>query len=162
MGSGEHYRSLPVNLSDDEKEQRTQDLIRRLDVVEDIEEKRKATNDEYKSQIKRELVNISTLRRELKQGYTMEEVKCEDNVDWGNGVVITRRTDNYEVVSEREITETERQMRLDDQAEAELEEAESEPVTTEEQIEEDLQNQPQKKIFTKDKSGEGDEGHHDT
>ena len=136
MGSAEHYRSLPVPLTEEQKEQRTQDLIRRLDVIEEIEERKKASNDEYKSQVQREIVTCGQLRRELKQGYTMEEIKCDDIMDWAGGVVTTIRLDTKEVVSEREITETERQMNLDEVAQEETESAEiePEPQTTEQQI----------------------------
>jgi len=169
MGSTEHYRSLPVHLTDEEKERLTQDLIRRLDVIEDIEDRRKASNDEYKSQIKRESVNCGQLRRDLKNGYRMEEVKCEETMDWENGVVVTKRTDTYEVVSEREITEAERQMRLEDakprdEEEGDVVDADFEPQTTEEQIEKDEADQTPKKkqIFTKDKSGKKEDEPEDT
>lgn len=105
-------KNLPCQLTDEEQRERGIELAR---TNEDYasEEKRQA---DIKAELKAQLAGIEARRTSLasivrrKEEY--RDVKVEEHYDYQRGVVVQVRTDTGEQIMRREMTEAERQAKL--------------------------------------------------
>lgn len=79
-----------------------------------IDANAKAAAAQFKSDKESAQNEIDNAARKYRDGYEMRDVECEETVDFEAGVVRYWRCDNGELAQQRQLTNEERQMRLDE------------------------------------------------
>ncbi len=79
-----------------------------------IDANAKAAAAQFKSDKESAQNEIDNAARKYRDGYEMRDVECEETVDFEEGVARYYRTDNGELAQVRKLTNEERQMRLDE------------------------------------------------
>lgn len=102
-------RRLPVAISDKTKIEYGKELAIGFERVDNLEEQRKATNANFKSQIEGIVVAMRPIRSALKTGVEYEDVECDEQIDLDNNEVAIIRCDTNEVIDTRPITDADRQ-----------------------------------------------------
>lgn len=105
-------QNLPVILTKEEVAERAQ---RSAHLIADHDFKEAQFKDEAASNkrvLARINVQIRELSNEVRDGKTYQDVACERVFNWTNGTVHDRRTDTGEVISERAMSEAEKQKAL--------------------------------------------------
>lgn len=103
---------LPCNLTLSEVEERANRCAQLTTQYDEIEAEAKDISAGYKERMK----DIRSLKSEMaKQVNTGQEerlVDCIEHLEFMRGMVVLRRTDTYDAVSEREMTYEEKQLNL--------------------------------------------------
>lgn len=105
-------RSLPCQLTGDEKIEYGNQLADHQYEIERIEDRKKAAVSQYKSETDGCTANIRELSRKIRDGYEHRDVECIGTYDWTNGEITYTRPDTGETVEVKEIPEYERQQKL--------------------------------------------------
>jgi hypothetical protein len=79
-----------------------------------IDANAKAAAAQFKSDKEAAQNAIDNAARKYRDGYEMRDVECEETLDFESGVVRYWRTDNGDLAQERKMSNEERQMRLDE------------------------------------------------
>jgi hypothetical protein len=104
--------SLKCDLSREEIEAAGGDLARSIQEVGIIEEERKSVNDQYKARIASKDSDISRFAALVRNKYEFRQVDCTLTYDFIRCLVTKVRTDTGEILEERAMRDSERQMGL--------------------------------------------------
>lgn len=105
-------KKLPVQLSNDEIRLKGQDLSRKLQELEDVDEARKEAMRDYKDRIDALKGESRRLAHIVTEGKEPREVPCETVRNDDNGTIELVRLDTVEVIDSRPMTPEERQRPL--------------------------------------------------
>lgn len=106
-------KDLDCRLSDAEMLELGKQLARANTELEEAEEKKREVTKQLAADVESARNNAVSLSRRLNRGAEFREVNCEVIRDLETCTVRTVRLDTYEVVSERAMTDEERQLKLD-------------------------------------------------
>lgn len=106
-------KELDCRLSDPEMLELGKQLARANTELEEAEEKKREVTKQLAAEVEAARNNAVSLSRRLNRGAEFREVRCEVQKDLETCTVRTIRLDTYEVVSERSMTDEERQLTLD-------------------------------------------------
>lgn len=104
--------ALKTQLTDRERNEKAVALAAEQGELERKEGEKTALNATLSSEIKEAKARISTMTREINQGWVFMDVECHDVPNWDSLSVETVRTDSGEKIRERPMTEAERQRPL--------------------------------------------------
>jgi len=104
---------LPVKLTQEEMLQRGERMGIVIHELNEIEVKRKAAADSFKTDRERLEEERQLLGSELKNKAKIVDVEVKSRPDWTNGKIETVRLDSMEVVAVRDMTASERQKTFD-------------------------------------------------
>ncbi len=105
-------RKLSVPLSAKEKENAIKNLVAKMDLVEALEEEKKAMVDGFKAKITQAKADIMNARQLVRNGAEIRDVNCQEIRDYKAGQFRIIRMDTEEVVDERPLTKEERQTHI--------------------------------------------------
>lgn len=105
-------RKLPVQLTEEEIQQRSQALAGNLKKTDVLKEEKKASTSEFKARIDACNDITKKLAEIITSGKEDRDVECEMIKDFKRNTVTITRTDTGEVVDERPMTEDERQEKM--------------------------------------------------
>lgn len=126
--------------------------------LESLEDEKKAVASSYKERIETCQMQMRRAARQYKDGFEMRDIECMVTRDYDTCTISYMRLDNGEVTLVRPMTAAERQMRLQDAAEATEEAGEPQDQETEEEAEENdgYDGLPENLTkYLKDKEGRG-------
>lgn len=106
-------RSLPVNLTPAEIQDKAHELAKATLDIAEHEKRLKDVQADFKAKIATLEANSGTLSRAISNGYEYREVDCLWEYKWDHGVKVLVRQDTYEEVKRENITQKDRQDRLD-------------------------------------------------
>lgn len=106
---------LPVKLTQDEMVNMSKDLARENQDLGQVEDKKKDVVADFAAQTKKHEANISRLSRMVSTETEYRDVDCVWDFDYKKGNKVLIRTDTKEKIDEREITQDDRQRKLDEQ-----------------------------------------------
>ena len=112
MTDSKVMQSLPRVLTRDEKAVKSDELVRRLEEKEGVEERKKSSSDDFKRLITAKDCEVRQLARELSTGIAYRDVECEEIASFGRNQVDLIRKDTGEIVSSRTMRVEERQEAL--------------------------------------------------
>uniref|UniRef100_A0A6M3XR94 Uncharacterized protein n=1 Tax=viral metagenome TaxID=1070528 RepID=A0A6M3XR94_9ZZZZ len=113
------FHSLPVTLTADELVERRQQLLAKMDEIDDLKAGLAAFQKDVKDEVSGLEKELRVLRNVLKSGKEVRKVECYERVDWERGLIETFRVDFDELVLElghRKIKPEERQTDLESAA----------------------------------------------
>lgn len=108
-------KTLPVKLTQDEMVNMSKDLARENQDLGQVEDKKKDVVADFAAQTKKHEANISRLSRMVSTETEYRDVDCVWDFDYKKGNKVLIRTDTKEKIDEREITQDDRQRKLDEQ-----------------------------------------------
>lgn len=103
-----------VFLTPEEIEEAADTLARKTQELEDIESEKKSANAGFKDRLERTSGEIRTAGRLYRDKFDMRDVECEIVRDYEAGMVYFIRQDTYETVRKVAMSQSERQMHIDD------------------------------------------------
>lgn len=106
------YRTLPVSLSDDDVKQKGDVLATRIEQLDDIEQRRKASADSFKEQQKEAQGDIASLARQVRTRLEHRVIGCAWERDDARLSMLLVRQDTGEIVETRPMCDDERQHSL--------------------------------------------------
>lgn len=106
-------QELEVDLTSDELADRARRAAHRLQDHDAMQERHKAEAKQNRAALEEVASEIRTLSRAVREGTEFREVDCERVYNWTLGTVTDRRKDTGAVLSERAMTDAERQKALD-------------------------------------------------
>jgi len=109
----ELFKELPVVLTDKERHEHLQNLLKAMDRVNELEEEKKAVSKQIAGSISEQNDIMIECRKVLRRGTLPREVKCEQVFNYNEGIVYIVRLDTAEVISSRPMTPNERQQGLE-------------------------------------------------
>ena len=112
MAESKVMQDLPCVLSRDEKAVKSDELVKRLDEKEVLEERKKSAADDFKRLITAKDCEVRKLAREISTGIEYREVECDEILSFGRNQVDLIRKDTGEIVSSRTMRPEERQEAL--------------------------------------------------
>lgn len=104
---------LPVDLTDAELLDTGARLGETLTKIEEVLDKKKETNADFKHQLEKLKADMNRLQTLLKRGYDLRSVNCVRTIDYETRVVIETRVDTGEVLRPRACKPSELQMEAD-------------------------------------------------
>lgn len=117
----DHFtRSLRCELTDQEIHERAQTAARMVVTIDELESAAKAEAKRRKTFIEEKEAELRRLSAEIRDKATFREIDCERLYDYKLGLVREVRTDTGELLSERAMTYSERQLELDIDEEPEV------------------------------------------
>lgn len=105
-------KRLPCNLTLSEVEERANRCAQLTTQYEEIEAEAKDISAGYKERLKDLRALKSEMAKQVNTGQEERLVDCIEHLEFMRGVVVLRRTDTYDAVSEREMTYEEKQLNL--------------------------------------------------
>lgn len=99
--------------SEGEKKLIAAEMAQQVADLNQKEDDKKAIMSDLKSQIDRLQAEVNNAATNLNNGYEMRSIKCEHVPDYKRGVWKVTRTDNFEVIKERPMSEADLQRSLD-------------------------------------------------
>jgi hypothetical protein len=105
---------LRCNFTDAEMAEIASTMADKTQELKRIDANAKAAAAQFKSDKESAQNEIDNAARKYRDGYEMRDVECEETVDFEAGVVRYWRCDNGEQAQVRQLTNEERQMRLDE------------------------------------------------
>jgi len=109
-------QTLPCILSREELEDRSRRLASAVQSQAELEKEKKAINDQLKARDTALESEITNMSGQITTGKEYRMVECEWEFDWKKGVKYLRRTDTYEELENKKITENERQAKFPEDA----------------------------------------------
>jgi hypothetical protein len=103
---------LKYHFSEEEMKNLALDMAQATNKANAVEEKKKAANAGFKDELESHQLIARTAARKIEQGYEMKDIKCRKFTDYKKDLVTITRLDTGEVVEERKIKDSERQMSL--------------------------------------------------
>lgn len=110
---GDFQRILGCRLLPEERYERSQSLIAKLEDRDEIEREKKAAAEAFKERLEDVEKEARRLRAIVKTGYEPRSVLCRWVDDWAHNVRRLIRQDTGETVEERTISAEEHQLKLD-------------------------------------------------
>jgi hypothetical protein len=107
-------RQCKVVLTDEQLREQADIMATRAQLLEDIEAEKKSMNASFKERLERVSGEIRTAARLYKDGYDWRDVECAVVKDWEFGEVLYIRVDTCELAHVENMSQSERQMRIDD------------------------------------------------
>lgn len=104
---------LPCQLTEQERLLKSEELVKRLEEKDGLEDRKKSSADDFKSLITAKECEARRLRREVSTGIEHREVECQEVFRFARNLVETVRLDTGEVVSSRAMRPEERQAAMD-------------------------------------------------
>lgn len=105
-------RTLKHVLSAEEKADLSGNMARAIERISSLQSELKAISAEFKSKIAAEEMVAQDAARAVNNGWVMQPVKCVTKPAVGRPFMETWRTDTWELIAVREMTEAERQENL--------------------------------------------------
>ncbi len=106
-------KTLPVDLTIDELEVKTQELTTAMVMLNELESEKKRSQKGYTKQIEDAEAVVNELHSIVHQRKQNLPVKCYYRFEYERGLVETVRTDTGEIVETRAMTAAERQQKLE-------------------------------------------------
>lgn len=100
---------MPCVLTRDEKAVKSDELVKRLEEKDGLEERKKSAADDFKRLITAKDCEVRKLAREISTGIEYREVECEEILSFGRNQVDLIRKDTGEIVTSRTMRPEERQ-----------------------------------------------------
>jgi len=97
-------RHLPVKLTNQEKNEKNDSLVRTINDLERLEDNFTMLKDQHKANVKSRQVAIRELSHDLGNGFVMRPVACEQMVNLITNEMETRRSDTGELFEKRALT----------------------------------------------------------
>jgi DUF1365 family protein len=107
-------KELPVKLTQTEMLDKAKELSRANQDIVSLESSMKSMASEFKSKIQGKEAEIDILSQAISNGYEYRPVECYWDYDWKGGKKHLVRTDTGESVRVEDISQSERQGRLED------------------------------------------------
>ena len=107
-------KSLKCKLTDAEKALLSQRVVELVSKKEEVERQKAAASSRYGGELKEIWSEIAELSQRHREGFEYREVECYTEFSWTDGVAKVIRSDTYEMVSSRTISDDERQMHIDE------------------------------------------------
>ena len=101
--------SLPCLLTSQEKLVKGEELVKRLEEKEDLEDKKKKSADDFKGAISIKEFDVKRLARQIGTGIEHREIECRELFHFARNLVETIRMDTGEVIRSRAMRVEERQ-----------------------------------------------------
>ena len=92
---------VKIPLTDTEKSDKQEELVRTLNDLDQLEEHYEQLKDQHPATVKARKLTIKTLSHDLGHGFTMQKVACNQHINLARNVLITTRIDTNEVIEER-------------------------------------------------------------
>lgn len=106
-------RTLKCNLTSQEVLDRSADLTNTMDELANIEQEFASAKEQFKARASESEAKVQRLKCEVRDRYVHRPVACERIHDYEAGTVEIIRTDLYERVEVRPMTQEERQTELE-------------------------------------------------
>lgn len=110
-------RQFRIPLTDEEKMAKREILTNLMDELDEIHVEEKRQKDEMKKNVEAKEGAIGNIRFELKVG-ELRNIACQRDFRWKTGEVVEFVKDTGEIIGRRAITDSERQLHLDEVAAA--------------------------------------------
>lgn len=107
-------KSLKCKLTTDEKALISQRVVELVSKKEEVERQKAAASSRFGGQLKDIWSEIAELSQRHREGFEYREVECYIEFSWTDGVAKVIRSDTYEMVSSRTISDDERQIHIDE------------------------------------------------
>ena len=115
MGKTEYCQEfVKYELSEEEKRELASIMAMKLLEVDDIEAQKKSVMTTFKERIEAAQYSARTAAQQIKDGYEMRDVECRVEKDFIRGTIRYVRTDTFEEVRSKKMSQEEKQMHLDD------------------------------------------------
>lgn len=108
-------KSLKCRLTENEKAEIGRLVVELVSKKEAVEYEKAATASQYGGKLKDIWKDIIEKSRTHREGFEYREVECFTEFSWTTGVAKVIRSDTYEMVSSRTITDDERQIHIDEE-----------------------------------------------
>jgi hypothetical protein len=105
--------SLPCQLTSQEKLIKGEELVKRLEEKEELEDRKKTAADDFKSAIGVKEFDVKKLARQIGTGIEHREIECRELFHFARNLVETIRLDTGEVIRSRAMRPEERQAGLE-------------------------------------------------
>lgn len=109
---GKEVRELPVELTEEEINERGRELPIVMEEIDRIEEEKKNVNADYNGRIKRMKADADKLAREIRTEEKIVSVPCQWEYYWSENVKKMVRTDTGQVLDQLAIQDHERQQQF--------------------------------------------------
>lgn len=100
-------KHLAVTLTQAEKSEKNEALVKTLNDLERLEDNFVALRDQHKANVTNRKLTIRELSHDLGNGYVMRPVSCEQIVDLEKNRILIKRLDTGAEVEERAMTKDE-------------------------------------------------------
>lgn len=107
-------KNLKCKLTTDEKALISERVVELVSKKEEVERQKAAASAHHGGKLKEIWSEIAELSQRHREGEEYREVECYTEFHWDEGVAKVIRSDNFEMISSRVITDNERQMNLDE------------------------------------------------
>lgn len=101
-------------LTEDEKRALSEEMAMKTLEAEDIEAQKKSVMTSFKERIEAAQYAARSAAQKIKDGYEMRDVECTVEKDFISGTIRYVRTDTFEEVRSKKMSQEEKQMHLDD------------------------------------------------
>jgi hypothetical protein len=105
---------LKYHYTPEEKTEIAERLAQKTQALARVEDDKKSAAAQFKSQAESIQKDINLCAVQYQSGYEMRDIECRVVMDYEAGLVRHYRTDNGDLAQERKLTQSERQMRLDE------------------------------------------------
>lgn len=109
-------KKLRVKLTDEERIAKGTALASILNERDSVADELGLVRSEFRERIKILEQRAGAVRRDVEEGTEERNVRCVEVRDYRRGIVLVKRTDTHEVIDERAMEETDRQLEIDVQA----------------------------------------------
>ena len=106
-------RVLRCKLTKDETIVAANEMADAQSTIGQLEDELNKAKSEYKGKIAGQEAIRSTKSQIISTGFEHRGVECTETMDWENGRVVVQRDDTGEIVDDRAMSESEKQMGLD-------------------------------------------------
>ena len=113
ISKSKEYHSLKCELTKKELLQAGEDLANAIDAAEALANDKKAIDDEFKAKITAQEATIAVKQRLVRNKNEFRSTECELTLNYTTQKATVVRLDTNEVISEREMTVEEKQMKME-------------------------------------------------
>lgn len=107
------YLSLFVELTDERRLELSSELSGIIVDIDELLEQKRESMSIYKDREKALRAKLSEISTDIKEGKTLETVRCAKVYDYSQGTMTVYRGDTGEIVEQRELDNHEKQVRMD-------------------------------------------------
>lgn len=112
MDQEQHFRRLPVKLTEEDRLARAKDAAAKSAEYRELEADKKAATRDYSDRMKTLRVEWDALSDSVRTGIEHQPVEIVERRNEERGLIETVRVDTYEVIESRAMTVTERQVEM--------------------------------------------------
>jgi len=128
-------RKLKCDYTEDQLKDFSSELASTNVALKEKEEEKKAVAAQMKAEAEEMKARIDSLARKVSNGYEYKDVKCTKTIDFEEGRVVVHRNDTLEIIEERGLTDYERQLTIDVEADDSEPDASEGETASDEEVE---------------------------